>query len=290
MFNLIKMELYRLFKSSSTWILIFVTVLVTLFVVSITKVDIDLIAEQQESIRSDSAVGIEIEDDETVTVHTGFFFDTSLDWINNDVNIAEFVNVTLRSCILLIMLAIFAATYVNAENKSGFVKNIAGQIRWKGSLFLAKMPALLVFTVIEFLTMYIISAVSVRLIIGRADLSLSADMVKALLTQLLLHFAFVCAVAFLAVLSRGTVLPSTIGIVSGAGIMNLLWAAVDILVKKLGIADNFTVTKYALVNNIQLIGTSSELYSMSRAVLIGFIFIFISAAASFAVMNKRDIR
>lgn len=290
MFNLIKMELYRLFKSTSTWVLMVLTVLLTLLVIGVTSSDLNYMKEQGEKFGNADSIGVETNDDGTTQVNTGFYFDTSYEWINNDVNIAEFVNVELRSCILLILFAIFAAVYVNAENKSGFVKNLAGRMRYKGNLFIAKLPSLLIFTLIEFLIMYIVTAVGVRLFIGEIDLSISADMAKTLAVQMLLSFAFICMVAFLTVLSKGTVLPSVIGIVFAAGMANLLWAGVNIAAKKLGAADDFTVAKYTLVSNIQLAGSNSEMYSVTRAVLVAVIFIAVSCAASFAVMNKRDIR
>lgn len=290
MFNLVKMELYRLFKSTSTWVLIVLTVLLTLLVVGVTSSDLNYMKEQNEKFGNGNSIGIETNDDGTTQVYTGFYFDTSYEWINNDVNIAEFVNIELRSCTFLIIFAIFAAVYVNAENKSGFVKNLAGRMRYKGNLFISKLPSLLVFALIEFLIMYVVTAVGVRLIIGGIDLNISADMAKTLAVQVLLSFAFVCAVAFLTVLSKGTVLPSVIGIVFAAGMANLLWAGVNIAAKKLGAADDFTVAKYTLVSNIQLAGSNSEMYSVTRAVLVAVIFLAVSCAASFTVMNKRDIR
>lgn len=287
MYNLFKMELYRISKSLSTWIYAAITVLVVILVVVVTNVDIQAMAERNESISTERTDTVTVEDGQ-VTVHTGFYFDTAADWIDNDINIFDFMIVTLRSCTLLLLMTIFTAQYFNAENKGGFVKNVAGRLRHRGNLFLAKLPGLFIFTLFEFVVACVTCAVAVRLIIGGIDLSLTTENAKTLVVMFLLHFALNCVIAFLTVLTKNTVVSSSLGIVICAGMFNLIYSAVDILIEKMG-AENFSIQKYSLVGNIQLVGSAHEMCSIQTTVLIGAAFILVTSVLSYAIMNKRDV-
>lgn len=57
----------------------------------------------------------------------------------------EYLCADLRSGLILIILAIFPVLFVNSEEKSGFVKNIAGQTKRREWIYLSKTAGIMIF-------------------------------------------------------------------------------------------------------------------------------------------------
>lgn len=301
MYNLTKMELFRLFKSKSTWIITVISVAFLLMAVIFTNTDLQMMKEESNGINNSAEISDSAEFEEKITeqgvtvdedgvqMNMGIYFDTNYDWIDKDVNIAEYLITTLRSGVVLLFLTFFTAMFVNGENKHGFVKNIAGRMSFKGNLFLAKLPAIFVFEIMMFALYYVFLILFVKIIIGDIDLSVSKTAVKALLLQLVLHFAFACVVAMAAAVTRSTAFSATMGTAFCAGMGTLLWVFINMLVEKWNIAKDFIVNDYTLVYNIQQVGLSFDFKNTSRIIIVAVMFIAVSSIISVVTINKRDI-
>ena len=301
MYNLTKMELFRLFKSKSTWIITVISVAFLLMAVIFTNTDLQMMKEESNGINNSAEISDSAEFEEKITeqgvtvdedgvqMNMGIYFDTNYDWIDKDVNIAEYLITTLRSGVVLLFLTFFTAMFVNGENKHGFVKNIAGRMSFKGNLFLAKLPAIFVFEIMMFALYYVFSILFVKIIIGDIDLSVSKSAVKALLLQLVLHFAFACVVAMAAAVTRSTAFSATMGTAFCAGMGTLLWVFINMLVEKWNIAKDFIVNDYTLVYNIQQVGLSFDFKNTLRIIIVAVMFIAVSSIISVLTINKRDI-
>ena len=301
MYNLTKMELFRLFKSKSTWIITLISIAFLLLGVTFTNVDLQMMKDANQGINNIAQInsgeesaekvtkqGVEVEEN-NVNMNVGIYFDTNYDWLDNEVNIFDFLITTLRSGIVLLFITFFAAMFVNGENKHGFVKNIAGRMSFKGNLFLSKLPAIFVFNIILFSVYYVFSILFVKMIIGDIDLSISKTAVKALLLQLILHFAFACVVAMAAAITKSTAFSATIGTVFCTGFGSLLWAFINMLVEKQKLAKDFDINDYTLMYNIQQVGLSLDFKNTLRIVITAVMFIAASSVISVLVINKRDV-
>lgn len=302
MYNLIKMELYRLFKSKSAWIVLAFSVLFLLLNVVFTNSDLQTMKEEARELSSASDInsynnseekvrenGVQV-DENSVQMNVGIYFDTNYDWIDNEINILEFFITVVRSGGILLFLTFFTAMFVNGENKYGFVKNIAGRMPFKGYLFLAKLAAIFVFNVMIFMAYYLFSIPFVRLIIGGIDLSIGKAALKAVLLQLILHFAFSCVVAMLASVSKSTAFSATVGTVFCCGVGSWLWILINMIINKLKISDSFSVNDYTLVYNIQNIDMSFDFKNTLRIVAVAVLFVAASSIISVIVLNRRDVK
>lgn len=289
MYNLVKMELYRLFKATLTWVVIGLSVLYLLFAVTMTNMELEFIREQGEAFHTVTEPGLVVEED-TVTMNVGIYFDTNMDWVYNDINVADFFIVLLQSGSLLLVGTFFTAIFMNRENKNGFIKNIAGRVRYKGVLFLSKLPAVLIFNVLLMIIFYILSALFIRIIMGNITLDVSLTQIKLIAIQLLLHFAFSVVVAMFTTVSRSTAFSSTLGAVFCMGIGSLIWTAINAIVKSLDISDDFFVNKYTIVYNIQQVGRNFDFDNTARVLIVAAAFIVVSGVLSVITMNRRDVR
>lgn len=289
MYNLTKMELYRLFKSISTWVLIAVTVVLSVFTVAVTKIDLNLM--EQDTSYEDTAVqdGLVVygtDENYGDTAHLGIYFDTDKGWSVGNVNIAEFTIVALKSGLALILITIFTAMFVNAENKNGYIKNIAGQVGLKGKLIFAKLPAIFIFNVVIFALTYLTNAIAVQLIIGNADFSITSDNLKLLLIALLLHFAFSCLIMLLTTWTRSNAFGMTMGILFATGLFSLLTSLLDNFINMIDGIENFMIEKYTLSYNI----TNLNIDAMDTMIATGICFFVGTSILTAVLINCRDVK
>lgn len=292
MYNLAKMELYKVFKSISTWVIIAVVIAFGAFSAVMTNFDLGLMEGDQssEEFFDNQSIIQSAEYDEEVSAHIGIYVDTNYDWINGNINIAEYTVILLQSSIYLILATIFTAVFVHSEYQNGYIKNIAGQIRFKGKLILAKLPALLLFNVIMFALVYLTSVLFVRIFIGTVDLSITVSMAKLILMQFLLHFAFCCVIMMLTSVTESKAIGIAVGLLCGGGISTLIWHGINILVSQLFDNSTFDVGEYTIVQNVQLLGTSFDFDNTAKILLVGSFFIVISIGIAMVVVNNRDVK
>lgn len=300
MYNLIKMEMYRLFKAKTTWLIIVFSILFLFLAVVFTNTDLQAMKEvkqelsntvdlQTTNVKRVTEQGVTV-DENNVQMNVGVYFDTNYEWIDHDVNVVEFFIIMLKSGSIILVLTFFAAMFVNGDNKHGFIKNIAGQMHFKGNLFLSKLPAVLIFNVMLFTLNYFFTLIFVKCIIGKIDLSLSKTAVKAILLQLMLHFAFSCVVAMFAAVTKSTAFSATVGTIFCCGAGSIIWVFINMVVERLNIAEDFIINNYTLVYNIQQIGLDFNFENTLRIITVAAVFVALSSIISVIAMNRRDVK
>ena len=151
MFNLVKMDLYRLFHSLSARVILLITVCLAFFCVAMTQTDLQSMAEDPQYSRQ---MQEEISSNQERSI--GIYTQTDPQWINGPIDAGELISSQLKSGILTLLVVIFTAIFVTAELKCGYLKNIAGQFPNREKLILSK---LIVIALQVFLMMALFSAV-----------------------------------------------------------------------------------------------------------------------------------
>lgn len=273
MFNLIKMDLRRLTRTKSFWIMIAVAVLLAGFSVYMT----DYTRELQQDIYAESG---------------GVFFSVeSQPWLVGKLNFTDLVNIDAAGLSLTLLCAIFVPLFVNAEQKNGYIKNIAGQLPNRSALVLSKLVAVAVQVLVIFAT-YILSMAILGKIFWGADLGLESvgGFAKMVSLHYLLHVSFATVIMALTIFLRGSGLAMTYGILASSTMTSLVYALVDTLLHKCGISDKFSVGNYAIENCIGIVSPDLAGKDLARVLVVGITFLVAFAAAAMAVMQKRDVK
>lgn len=296
MLNLIRMNLYSLVRSMSFWVMIFVTALIAVFCVVMTNSDLEYMSEQQSKIEQNAIQGmvigfgqsIEEEDDDEII--TGITVDTNEEWIDGNIEIGSFLVMMFSSGMLALVAAVFMAIYTNAEQKTGFIKNIAGQIPRRGLLSLAKLAGIAVDLLIIF-AVFIIAAVICGKIIWGDKLVLGdwGDIIKVSAIQYLLHLAFCTIVQMLCTVARGAGIGMTIGIFYCSGMTDLVYMGINYVIGKLG-AEDFDIGKYDLMNYMSSAAVGADSDTLIKCVIAGAVYLAVCTAVSIIIMQKRDIK
>lgn len=278
MYNLIKMDLYRLFRSVSTYVMILLTAGMACFSIYMTELDLEMMKEQPSPV-------VEMTDTEPEMVSLGIYVDTDPRWVDGDIDAADMLGIQLGSKLALIFVSIWVTLFVTGERKNGFIKNFAGQFHNRSILVAAKLTAV---AVLVFLLLAVYTGVTVicslyfwgdRFAVGSAT-----ELLALLGIQYLLHFAFACFTAFLCVLSGSSALSMAVSLLLCCGFGSLLYHLIDLVIGK-----SFQIERYVLEENIFAVGAGALSEVAARAVSVGVIVTLAAAILSMLIVQKRDI-
>ncbi len=283
MFNLVKMDVYRLIHSKITWVIMVFVIGLAIFSVMMTNSDIQLMQEdpayatEDTSDEAERTIGIAIWPEE--------------EWATGQVEIGSLVSAETQSGMLLILCAIFTAIFVNAEQKNGYIKNIAGLFPRREKLVLSKATAI----AIQVLFMMAVFT-GVMIIMGFAlwgsDFYMGSvsKLLGFLAVQYGLHLGFSLVMMLLAVLTRSSAFSMTAGILICAGLMTPVYSVINRAVNDMGSGWTFDINKYMLDGSIAMTGVGADADVMMRSVIVGLAFIAGAALLSMVIMKKRDVR
>ena len=108
MYNLIKMDIYRLLRGKSFFVMIAVTILCAVFSISMTNWSLDLMEESNDS-HVDRQTVVSSQEPE---FSFGIYVDTKTEWLDT-VNFTDYINGDFSSRMLVILCVIFSSIFVN---------------------------------------------------------------------------------------------------------------------------------------------------------------------------------
>lgn len=281
MTNLIKMDLYRLVRSISFWVMLITVIGLAFFSTGMTKYDLDTATDHSLSVETDADVQISL----------GIFVPTNYEWIDGEILCGELVNANLASRLLLIICVIFIPLFVNGESKHGFIKNIAGQLLSRGMLIISKLITAAVQVFVILAVYAIFTAVAGRIWWGeRFVAGPMTDLLEIFGLHYLLHFAFGAVVLMLTILFKSSALSMTFGILCSSGFSALAYNLINIAVHSAGVSEKFDLGRYMIESNIGYVTSGLEQNDLLRIIIVGAAFTAFSAVISMTAMQKRDIR
>ena len=327
MIRLIKMELYRLFHAVSTYVMFAVVAGLSVLMSFTLKMDLDVMEKSAfgaeagaesgtpaESFASGFADGWASEAGEpevegiaqsgmvSVTVNTetenvegfalGFSSSADESWLSGDIDAGNLFISEVQSSMLVLLIAIFVPLFINAEQKKGYIKNIAGQIPGREMLALSKLPAVAVQILLLFAVFWVAHASASAIFFkGRLVFHTFGATVRALGVQYLIHAAWGCVLALLTMATRSTAFAMTTGILLASGVVDLLMSyvnrAIHALIPSVG---QFDIRHYTLTYATNTMSIESTLRQIGGFLMIAAFYIVVSAVLAGVVYHKRDVR
>ena len=271
MAKLIKMDLYRLFKTKSFKILLLVSLSIAFIAVAVISGIAKLIPMLPEESQLSFALTFPF-----------------ASWIEN-VSVFS-VMYTSFYVLSLMVISIATAIFISSEHSSGYIKNIAGQVKNKGMLVVAKFATLAIATGTIFVS-YLAGAFASAQIFLHGSLNYAGfmDFAAVIGVKYLLFLAVVAIIIFLCTLTKSSSLAIAFGVIFGTGMTTIVYTAVSFFLE--------TVTKHS----IQIasftpdgfafklaMATSPEI--LAKGCVLSVIYIAVFLILSTVVMNKRDTR
>ena len=286
MFNLLKMDFHRLTRTVSTWIFLVLAVCLAVFCVAMTDTDISALAAEGAGA-AQTQTEITRNEDRSI----GFSVEANPEWVAGDMDISEVAVMEMQSGLPLLICILFTAVFVNAEQKNGYIKNIAGQFPNRGLLVLSKWLTVAFWVLVLLLAFVATTVLAGFLLWGdRFNMGSVSELLRVLGVQYLLHLGFASLILFLCILTKSTAGGMVPGILVSFGLCVPLYSAVNKAVAVLFESADFDCSRYMLDGNISMVGFGAPSEVLLRAGLVGCAFAVVCTALSALVMQKRDIR
>ena len=281
MLNIIKMDLYRMLKTKSMYVIWIVLAAILLITTSLCKTDYELLTEKdamkQEQVTEPTVDNINVgmmvtlptEPGEKVTVYDIFFANS-------------------QGKLYALLLVIFAVLFSTADISSGYIKNIGGQVGNRGSLIFSRSIALSVFTVLTMTGAFLFQAAANGIVFGELEWGNTKAILSYFVTELALHYALVLICMAIAIILKNNVISMVIAVCLSMNVMTIVYGGINSAIQKIGI-QNFQIYKYTITGKLSLLPMNPSGNECLAAFGVAIVFIVMMISVSSVVFQKRDI-
>ena len=281
MLNIIKMDLYRMFKTKSMYVIWIVLAAILLITTSLCKTDYELLNEKdamkQEQVTEPTVDNINVgmmvtlptEPGEKVTVFDIFFANS-------------------QGKFYALFLVIFAVLFSTADISSGYIKNIGGQVGNRGSLIFSRSIALSVFTVLTMTGAFLFQAAANCIVFGELEWGNTKAILSYFVAELALHYALVLICMAIAIILKNNVISMVIAVCLSMNVMTIVYGVINSAIQKIGI-QNFQIYKYTITGKLSLLPMNPSGNECLAAFGVAIVFIVMMISVSSVVFQKRDI-
>ena len=281
MLNIIKMDLYRMLKTKSMYVIWIVLAAILLITTSLCKTDYELLTEKdamkQEQVTEPTVDNINVgmmvtlptEPGEKVTVYDIFFANS-------------------QGKLYALLLVIFTVLFSTADISSGYIKNIGGQVGNRGSLIFSRSIALSVFSVLTMTGAFLFQAAANCIVFGELEWGNTKAILSYFVTELALHYALVLICMAIAIILKNNVISMVIAVCLSMNVMTIVYGVINSVIQKIGI-QNFQIYKYTITGKLSLLPMNPSGNECLAAFGVAIVFIVMMISVSSVVFQKRDI-
>ena len=281
MLNIIKMDLYRMFKTKSMYVIWIVLAAILLITTSLCKTDYELLTEKdamkQEQVTEPTVDNINVgmmvtlptEPGEKVTVYDIFFANS-------------------QGKLYALLLVIFTVLFSTADISSGYIKNIGGQVGNRGSLIFSRSIALSVFSVLTMTGAFLFQAAANCIVFGELEWGNTKAILSYFVAELALHYALVLICMAIAIILKNNVISMVIAVCLSMNVMTIVYGVINSVIQKIGI-QNFQIYKYTITGKLSLLPMNPNGNECLAAFGVAIVFIVMMISVSSVVFQKRDI-
>lgn len=281
MLNIIKMDLYRMLKTKSMYVIWIVLAAILLITTSFCKTDYELLTEKdamkQEQVTEPTVDNINVgmmvtlptEPGEKVTVYDIFFANS-------------------QGKLYALLLVIFTVLFSTADISSGYIKNIGGQVGNRGSLIFSRSIALSVFTVLTMTGAFLFQAAANCIVFGELEWGNTKAILSYFVTELALHYALVLICMAIAIILKNNLISMVIAVCLSMNVMTIVYGVINSAIQKIGI-QNFQIYKYTITGKLSLLPMDPSGNECLAAFGVAIVFIVMMISVSSVVFQKRDI-
>ncbi len=288
MLNLIRSNLFRMVHTKSVIVIFALLMLMSFISGSLAADESWQMIEQIEE--SNGAAGGEIYNEtKEEQGDFGIYSDTPL---NSDGTLKDYVYIyssDLSSGIVVLFILIGAVLFFRADEKNGFIKNIAGQTKHKYNILLSKLAVTGVYTFVCMFCYMVIGYIAFATgIILDGSISFGIEYlpeaIKVFALQYLLYMAFISGLLLVTEFTKSTSAGITIGFLGIMGFSKLFVA----ITQKVFNTD-FDISKYYISTNILKVNMDAQADVLKFALGIGIVYFILYNVLNVLWFSKKDI-
>ena len=202
MFNIIKMDLYKMFKMRSFYVVnIIAMVSVAIMLLSAAPVDFGKTDTKEDN-------NTVVYENKEQSVKLGVAVDDS-QLIGTEMNVLTIYSCFMSSGIYLFFSVIFSMIFALSENKNGYITNIGGQVRHRWQLFVSKLTAIFIYIFMFDLILLVVQSVIWFIAKGNFGAGSFSEYITFIISQFLLQYVFVIVCTAIAIITKSRVFSMT---------------------------------------------------------------------------------
>lgn len=281
MLNVIKMDLYRMFKSKITWIILLIVGILAVMSMATRHSEHEYFVN-----RTPESMVAEGYTEEEAKEQLAADADDPMYSANGEIDIMDFYSKLIINTVIGLFIAVFTVIFVGAENSTGFIKNIAGQPSIRYRTILSKCFSIFMYTCMVLILFFGITLICSQLFFGYISFGAYSitDMLAFTLTQLLLNTSLCIVILCITELISNSAVSMAIGVLLSIGILRMITNKLD------GLIENFSFTSHLITVNISSLPLTFNSSVYQQAWIVGAVFLVIATTISIFSMKKRDIR
>lgn len=296
MFNAIRMDVYRLFKTKSTYIILVIMLAMSVMGTGLMSVMTEMTGAESQQVQteqmSDNADYAGEDDqfnEDTEGAQSQLSVSVSeIDPDENDNSVLSFAMSDISGLQAGLFIIIFTVLFSMADINSGFIKSIGGQVKGRGVLIVSKMAAIAIFTAIVIIADFLTELIAVNIFFDDAVVGSVSEIVRLLSSQFVLNFALAILMMAIAIIIKNNVVSMIIGVCMCTGIFELIFMGINYLMDKIGFSD-FDINNILITGKIQNVTIGADAADIGYALLTAAIYIAVSVLAVYNVFKHRDI-
>ena len=296
MFNAIRMDVYRLFKTKSTYIILVIMLALSVMGTGLMSVMTEMtgakrqqVQTEQMSDKADHAGEDDQFNKDTEGAQSQLSVSVSeIDPDENDNSVLSFAMSDISGLQAGLFIIIFTVLFSMADINSEFIKSIGGQVKSRGVLIVSKMAAIAIFTAIVIIADFLTELIAVNIFFDDAVVGSASEIVRLLSSQFVLNFALAVLMMAIAIIIKNNVVSMIIGVCMCTGIFELIFMGINYLMDKIGFSD-FDINNILITGKIQNVTIGADAADIGYALLTAAIYIAVSVLAVYNVFKHRDI-
>ena len=296
MFNAIRMDVYRLFKTKSTYIILVIMIAMSVMGTGLMSVMTEMTGAESQQVQteqmSDNADYAGEDDqfnEDTEGAQSQLSVSVSeIDPDENDNSVLSFAMSDISGLQAGLFIIIFTVLFSMADINSGFIKSIGGQVKGRGVLIVSKMAAIAIFTAIVIIADFLTELIAVNIFFDDAVVGSASEIVRLISSQFVLNFALAILMMAIAIIIKNNVVSMIIGVCMCSGIFELIFMGINYLMDKIGFSD-FDINNILITGKIQNVTIGADAADIGYALLTAAIYIAVSVLAVYNVFKHRDI-
>ena len=296
MFNAIRMDVYRLFKTKSTYIILVIMIAMSVMGTGLMSVMTEMTGAESQQVQteqmSDNADYAGEDDqfnEDTEGAQSQLSVSVSeIDPDENDNSVLSFAMSDISGLQAGLFIIIFTVLFSMADINSGFIKSIGGQVKGRGVLIVSKIAAIAMFTAIVIIADFLTELIAVNIFFDDAVVGSTSEIVRLLSSQFVLNFALAVLMMAIAIIIKNNVVSMIIGVCMCSGIFELIFMGINYLMDKIGFSD-FDINNILITGKIQNVTIGADAADIGYALLTAAIYIAVSVLAVYNVFKHRDI-
>lgn len=293
MYNAVKMELYRMVRMKSFYVMIIVMAALTFITTWAVDSERSYYEDtaQESGQNMDRAMQEAEESLESTEEEEGIVIGMQASMPDDDVSDVTLLDMAfsnLQSMILAFYLAIFVVLFCGADFSSGYIKNFVGQAKSRTRLVVAKAVAMSVYTIGMLLLFLGVQAVASGVFLGYIHMGDAGSFFSYLAVQAVLHIAFVMICLAIVLVSRSTVISMIFAICICWNVLSLLYMGIDRIANKIGVKD-FSFSTYTISGRIRMLSDTFSRQDSIETLAVAAVYLILAFVVGSVAFTKKDI-